>query len=256
MQSIRSPDALATIAKRRRVIDCIRSGIRDKRELENELGVSRQTVGRALSELSNADVISDSRNQECQLTVYGEFLYEEFQRLIERYQCYEQVKPLLLSLPNDNVLEPSAVLHSKVLLAERPAPQRPIRELQSILADAQTVRGFTPVVLPAFVDMFSTEILDVDLRAELVFSPDVREYLNAEYGDVVEEVTKNGNCTIYTAEVDPTIGVVVDGSIVWIGIYDDQGNLLGAIINDSQAAIDWAEGVVDEYRAAGIRWHE
>lgn len=71
-----SPPLLETIARRACVIKCLLEGGSDKRELEAALDVSRTTVDRAVSSLSDVECIA-YRDGKWDVTLLGQLAYEE-----------------------------------------------------------------------------------------------------------------------------------------------------------------------------------
>lgn len=66
------------VQKRTGFFELLSEGINDKRNIEEELGVSRSTVNRTLSELDQLGMV-EADNGDLDLTLYGELSYQQYQ---------------------------------------------------------------------------------------------------------------------------------------------------------------------------------
>lgn len=254
MSRIRRSGVLATVLNRQDVLDCLSDGILEKRRMEDELQVSRQTVSRALSELSDADVVSLAADGTCQFTPFGRFVYREVQQTVQSIDQYQRTKPLLLALPPDTELDRRVVRHADCYVAERPAPHRPLRELWNLFQTRDSVLGTTPVILPTDVDIVVSEIEESMMDVELLFDPTLLDHLQTEFPDALDSALTAPNAAIWCGHTPRNVGVMVfDERIVWTGVYDGTGSLVGALVNDSPQAVDSAMELLRDYRGDAER---
>ena len=247
-EAIQSP-LLSTIARRATILRKILDGYTSKRDLEDVLDVSRSTLDRAIRCLSDEQIIT-YQSGECVVTLYGQFALREYERLKEHYETLDTAKSLLLTLDPDISLDPRVLHGADIILAEQPAPHAPIDRLEDLLDRCRSVIGLSPVVLPRFVDLFYEHITERGVETELILDGDLVEYLWTAHPSKLRDVLDCEHCTIRWVEEIPEFGVVlIDADRVWISVYDDQGGLHGAIVNENSPALTWASDILSIYRS-------
>lgn len=238
---------LEAIAGRAELIECLTEGITDKRDLEARLGKSRSTINRWLNALRQADVITPAAEGH-QLTVLGTLAYEEYARFEHRFTGIVNAKPLLVYLPSDVEFGVEVLEDAEVLLSEEIAPLEPILRLEEMVQTAETrvLKAISPVILPRYVEFFHHQVMTNGFEVEFVLERQVMEYLLSAYNEELTAMLETGHGTFSRVEGSalPYGLVVIDQEGIWIGIYEPGGGLRGAIINTSQAAIEWAH---DQY---------
>lgn len=243
-----SPPLLETVARRACVINVLLEDQADKRELEDSLDVSRTTVNRAVDSLHECGCIVQ-RSGEWRVTLLGQLAYQEYERLRQRYEALTDSQSLLRYLPTETSFDICVLVDAEVVLAEHPSPHAPIKRLEALLEDCSHIRGLSPVVLPVFVSLFSEQIAELGTDTELVLKDDLVDYLCVTYPDELNGVLEAENATIWHLDQTIPFGLVLIGErIVWIAIYDEDGGLKGAIVNDTDSAISWATDVFRRYR--------
>jgi predicted transcriptional regulator len=243
-----SPPLLETVARRACVIKRLLEGHADKRELEAALDVSRTTVNRAVSSLSDAKCIA-YRDGKWDVTLLGQLAYEEYEQLTTRYDGLTAAQPLLLHLPPRTPLDVQVLAGAEILLAEPPAPHAPITQLEDLLNDSEQIKGLSSVVLPRYVPLFHHHIVERGTDTDLVLDAELVEYLWASYPGEMGAVLETDNGMVWWLDQKPPFGLVlIDEEIVWFAVYDEDGGLKGAIVNESDAAVTWATEVFHSYR--------
>ncbi|MFB6235580.1 MAG: helix-turn-helix transcriptional regulator [Halopenitus sp.] len=242
------PQILGTIARRTSLLHRIRDGCRDKRELEQSLDISRSTLDRAVRRLSDEGVVR-YQNGKCTVTLFGQLALEEYEQLNTRYEALDKSKPLLQVLNPDIPLDPQVFDGAHIVLSEKPAPHAPINGLEDHLEQCHSIIGFSPVVLPRYVEIFYEHAVERDVEIELILNCDLVKYLWTAYPSKLQDVLEQENTTVCRIDETTKIGiVVVDNEQVWIGVYDD-GGLEGAIINDNEFTLEWATDMLHTYRS-------
>ena len=188
-------EALDVVARRARFIDCLRDGPKYNRDIRDALDVSRSTAYKAVRELESLDMASRC-DQGYELTNLGRLLHAEYERALDRIGEVCRPGHLLSVLPADTDV-PFAVLDgASVFFAERHAPNRPVREIESLVEAATVLRGTGPVVLPRYVELFHEQILADELDAELVFERQAVEYLVSDYTEDYGEAVERENLAV------------------------------------------------------------
>lgn len=245
-------ELLTAVSRRSGVIDCFLDDVTDKREIEDRLGISRTTVNRAFRQLENVDAIV-AEGGKYRLTFLGKLAHQQYEDLEGSYETLVEAKSLLLYLPSDAHLDASVLDGVDVLESSDIAPHEPIRRLEAVVRNGETVKGCFPVALPWFVDFFHEQVVEDGLVAEFIFPDRLVEYLLTAYNDEVSGIIGSGNGTIYRLSEDQVLPfglVIVDDGLVWIGVYGEGNALRGAFVNTSEAAVAWCLDVFADSREA------
>lgn len=246
-----SPPLLETVARRACVINSLLKESADKRELETVLDVSRTTVNRAISSLTEAGCIVH-RDGKWEVTLFGRLAYQEYEQLVARYESISGAQPLLRYLPTETLLDVNLLANADILLSEQPAPHAPITRLGELLQHSRQVIGLSPVVLPKYVQLFYQQIVERGTDTDLLLGGDLVEYLWATYTDEMDAMLGAENGTVWWLKQLPPFGfVLIDEEVLWVAIYGEKGGLKGAIISDTDAAVTWATDMLQAYRQQG-----
>ena len=243
-----SPSLLETVARRACVIEHLLEDHADKRELEAALDVSRTTIDRAVSSLSDAECIV-CRDGKWEVTLLGQLACEEYEQLTARYEGLTAAQPLLLHLPPETPLDVRLLVDAEIVLAEPPAPRAPTAQLKDLLQHSDQIKGLSSIVLPEYVPLLHHHIVERETDTDLILDVELVEYLWASYPDKMSAVLGTDNGMVWWIEQKPPFGfVLIDEAVVWFAVYDEDGGLKGTIVNESDAAVTWATDVFHSYR--------
>lgn len=243
-----SPPLLETVARRACGIKRLLEEPADKRELEAIVDVSRTTVDRTVSRLSDAECIA-YRDGKWEVTLLGQLAYEEYEQLAARYGSLTIAQPLLLHLPPETPVDVRLLADAEILLAEPPAPHAPTAQLEDLLQHSDQIEGISSVVLPRYVPLFHHHIVERGTDTDLILDAELVGYLWTSYPDEMGAVLETDNGIVWRLDQKPPFGLVlIDKEVVWFAVYDEDGGLKGTIVNDSDAAVTWATDVVHSYR--------
>lgn len=243
---------LEKLLRRTELIERVREGVGEKRELTERLDVSRATVDRAVRELESADVLERTDGGYA-LTPFGELAYAEFRRLAGRFETLERARELLLSLPAGFEIDPDVLEGAEVTLAERPMPHEPIDRLEELIEEHDRVRCYASIAFPAAIGALHRRITEDDAEIELLLDESLVEYLRTNYDEGLRDALAAENATLRRLPLEQGLGVVLalfDERIVWIGVHDD-GDLHGSITLESERASEWARVRLDRCREMG-----
>jgi predicted transcriptional regulator len=243
-----SPPLLETVARRAPVIERLLESSTDKRDLQAELDVSRTTVSRALDSLEDEGVLA-RRGGEWTVTLFGKYVYREYERLRDRFDDVSAAKPLLDHFSIDARLDARALTDADVFVSEQPAPHAPLYRLEELLADSEQVNVISRVVLPKYVQLIHEHGVGRTTQIDLVLGRETVEYLWANYADELDDLLRADDCvTRRTGDAPSFALVVIDETTTWLGVHDESGGLRGAIVNDADSAVSWATDLFYEYR--------
>ena len=230
---------LDLLAKRSDLLALLRDGPQQKSELVEASGVSRSTVDRAIRELRLAGLV-DRGAEGFALTLCGRLSLAEFESFMERLSTLCRCHALISALPADTEIEPALLDGADITLPEPQVPMKPLLRFERIIERASEIRGFSPAILPSYVDLFHRRVAHDDLSVELVLEEGVVERLATNYAAELGDVLETGRVGIHEAARSVPYGLVITGEgEVAVVIYDDSG-IAGVITNDADAAYEWA----------------
>jgi predicted transcriptional regulator len=241
--SPRIPDAVRTLWNRSSFVCCLAEGIDDKREIQQKLDVSRTTVDRAFIELEDAGVVT-STGSEYDLSPYGKLLFEEYRRFFDRCNDIRAVQTLLAYLPSETTLDRCVLNSATVHHASRSAPQKPLDALEGLLQRSERLEGRLPVVVPRTVANLHRQVMTTDVEVQLVFEAESITHLSDNHGEKLHEILTADGVEVRCSDSELPFGLVVGNDETWLGGYDTDGSLKGAIVNDDEAAVEWATETV------------
>lgn len=242
-------ELLETVEKRGPMLRCLAEGVDDKRDIESELGVSRSTVNRAFCELEGMGMLR-TEGGNFDLTLHGKLVHRQYERLTDAYEHLSAATELSSYLPADARIDMRLFEDAEVSLSDKQTPQKPFEAIKRAVRSAESVRGCLPVVLPSYVDLLSEQVRDSNVAVELVFEDTLIPTLSTTYADKFAPVAESDNCHLWQTEEELPFGlIVVDDEEVWLCVYRDGGGLRGTLANDTDAAVSWADGVLEQYRS-------
>lgn len=244
-------EVLSIHVRREPLVKQLLDGASRKAELVEAVDVSRSTVDRGVRELEDAGLATrDERGY--RLTLYGKLAHEEFEAFVTRYESLSAAKDLLAQLPPDAEIDFRIVEGANVISAGERGAVEPYRRVEEIVESAAEIRATSPIVLPSYVDLF-VRVVERGADVTLMFDPAVLDVLASSYPGEWEIVDRADNCTVLeTCDVPPYELVLADEA-VWLGVYGDEGNLVGGLYNGTQAAVEWAEAVLSGVCEVGER---
>ncbi|SDM95555.1 Predicted transcriptional regulator, contains HTH domain [Halogranum gelatinilyticum] len=241
-------DLLRLLFRRDDIVAHISDGPIDIRSLTAAVDVSRPTVHRSLKSLQEHDVVTETPDG-YRLTTYGQLVFDRYRSTLSEFETVHQNKSLLLAL-RDSAEISSDMLEGASYTRSLPfAPERPLGVIESVVREATTVRGFSPVIVGRYVSLFHDQLMTTTLDAEILTTPAVFEYLVSNWPDQLEETIDAGLSCLVVDDSLPFGLIVVDEPVerVCVIVYDD-GTLRGVIQNDSPAAVQWARDFYESYR--------
>lgn len=232
------------LTRRADVIDALSGGAADKRTLIDRLDSSRTTVDRAVRELESHRYARRSDGA-IHLTLGGRLAVESFRRFREETETVYRFADLLAELPA-SVDVPYAFLDgADAYDSSPPETGRPSNEIVDLFRDGRRIRGCAKVINdPAGAEAFFRTVTERGGSGAFIYATDLADYFREQYFEMTCELASTGRYRAYETETLPYELFLVEGdgrTRIAVLVYDDAGTLLGAIINDTDAAIEWAE---------------
>lgn len=249
-----APEVLETLAANHELVAALADGPRQKHALADELGVSPKTVYRRTRRLREHGLLSRGEDGYL-LTVLGSLLVDlhlDGADLVER--AYESES--LLSALDEDAVPPYWVLHDADVVRSEPyAPNRPLDRMRDLVVDSAKLRGFSPVVLPQYVEMFYESAMDTDLDADIIVTPSIVEALREDAADELRAALGR-DVDLYQTDADLPYGlIVVDEPVphAFFLFYAANGGLQGVLSNDDPRTVVWARRQYESYLADAER---
>lgn len=240
MSPVDESQLLDVVRKRDEVIECLLNKITEKRDIESELGVSRQTVGRALAELEAVGAVTRSQGS-CEVTLYGALAYDEYNQLMTQYTTLSAVKPLLTPLLADTPLPYRVFAEADIQPIDPQLPYEPFTRLADRIRASEQISAHLSVVSPQTIELLTEQICADALDVEFFVETSLGEKLRLCNSEFMSSMLNDDGCTIWQVEEELTFSLVlIDSEEIWLYVYTPDHQILGIITNRSQAAVDWA----------------
>lgn len=234
--------------RRAAAFERLRSGTATRAELQDHLDVSRATLHRIVTFLRDNDLLVET-DDGLELTTLGELVAEEVTGYVDRMTTAEDVAPLVNGVDESGLpasLDLELFRETSVTRPKPGQPQRPAQRVVDLVEAADSVRGFGPVVLPIYVEVFTREI-EAGTEAELLVEPSVLDGLEEEYAEDLEAALSTGRLDVYVADSLPCGLLLTPDTVALLG-YDDDGVLRVLVEGDDDTLRAWAEDVYESLR--------
>lgn len=236
-----SADVLTLIAQRAQLVQQLSDGIVSTRSLTQILPTSRSTVTRALNKLEAKDLVQRGGNG-YELTHYGQFVYQTYRQAIDRYDTLTAAKPLLHHLPESSAIPRDVFDDATVIRPKPPIPDAPRTQFANRVRQSEKVIGTVKIVDHRLVELFHDQLTTHDFQLSLLLDKQVAESLRHMYLNIFRTMLEIDHCTLWSAKQMPPFSlVVIDCSELWLGVYNEYGQLQGFLQTESSAAVEWAE---------------
>lgn len=247
-----SPEAVADLLNTRaEFLRVLGSGPYEKRDLVDELAVSRSTVDRGLRELESARLVHAEDGQ-YHLTFYGRLLTAVYTTFLDNLTDVQRAKSLLALLPAETAIDFAVLVDADITIADEPALHVPSTQVKTLIERASAMQ----VLAYANTASEATEVVRTQVEAgttvDVVFRQAMYESL---LKTDTEALTALLESELYTAAVieDLPFGLLVldidETPHMCLLVYGENETLRGVIVNDAPAAVAWARQTFEHYRA-------
>jgi predicted transcriptional regulator len=240
-------DEFVALTRRWPVLDALRAGPLDRRDLQEQVGVSRPTIHRQLRALRDDGLVT-KRNGTFVLTPVGTLAATEFSRMFEVMDTVSALSQMVPWLPVTELnFDLDRLRHAEVTLPRHNDPYAPTRRMLRTIHGADEIRMLTYTFLPeadpaarrCFVEaeQFFEGVLDSTLVRSLLEDPASAAHLR-------ELLTRGARISVATEPV-PTILTIADQQVI-IGAVDDGGSPQGLLVTDDEGIRTWAAETIDD----------
>jgi|GEM_PF-1923290 len=245
-----STGIISLITKREPVLRAVDADGIAKRELVEQLRVSRSTVDRGIRELETAGLLRRSTDG-YQRTLLGELLLSEYDRLAGKTETLLTGRELLAELSPSFELEPIVFENATIVTPSQHAPQQPISAFCSLIENARWTQTVFPAVLPQLIDQW-VELCDQSMiRADIILSEPVVSTMVSDYAESLGTLLAASRLALHQVETTPSCGLVVAESestaTAGIVVFDERGGTRAYIKTDAEEAVSWVRKRINDY---------
>lgn len=248
-------DTVKLLTRRADVLRALRSGRQSKRDLVDELSVSRSTVDRAVRRLESEGFV-ERHDGAVAISLTGRLALSAYELLATDVTSLAAAEDVLEPLSSTAPMDVSLLRNADVVRAGAVAPNQPVTELRDHLGEAAGVKGFAAGVLPSHIEQYHELIVERGSPVELVITDDVLEEVVTNYSDAFEEAAATGRFHVWLADTDLEYSLLVvekaRETVVCGMVYADRG-VAGVVTNDDPRAVRWATDLFATFRADAER---
>lgn len=220
----------------------------DKRDIIDDLGYSRSTVDRAISDLQEAGLVRYEDGKYVTAAT-GVLAVKQYRAYIDQSEDIRTAHDALEPLPPDTRLDPAMAIGASVNLAEGPRPYDALNPLQSALRNASQVRAILPNVADARHIKLYQQCVETGVNVEIALSQRLRSTLTEQFPEACGEMASYSEFDAFEGEVTPFGVVITDEegvSTVSVVVYTDSGSVHAVIHVGTIDAVRWAENLYEE----------
>lgn len=227
-----------------------------RRDLEDETGIARATVGRALADLEDRGWVSEAAGREYETTPSGYRVVAEFLPLLEAAAAIRRLGDRVAWLPTDEVPIELRHFSDAAILRPRAAdPLAPAMSLTGLLEDAEEFHCLVGVAPPlGFEQSMRDGVVEGALLTRHVITAEEFAYLG-EHPERVERwreyLAAGANVYRYDGEI-PCNLLIFDGTVVVSPVPAGRGPT-GLVESENDAVLEWAHEVIDRYQRESTR---
>jgi len=253
-----SSDARGTVVQRESLLGALRDEPLDKPTLVDRLGVSRSTVDRGIRDLETHDLVTRT-SEGFAVTPTGEAVYRAYERFERRLTEIEEMQTVLAHVDAGDDLDPAVLEDAEVYLEDAPAPDNVAFQMSEISARADTVRSVTRTISRArSARRLYNAVVNQGMAFEAVYTVDMASFVKAWGTDDRKEMAESGNYRAFVSDGDAPFTVFIyeqsetGHADVGVFVYDEDDDLVGVILNDTDRAVEWAEAYFQRFRDDAI----
>jgi predicted transcriptional regulator len=238
-----------TIRRRRAFLGALRAGPRRKRELVGALETSRSTVDRAVADLREAGLVTETA-EGIAITLAGRMATEIDASYRRRIAALSEALEPLAAIDGQIGIDDAFLADARIEAASPHVPDLIIDRFYESVAAAPSVRTVVPMVLREHLLRFHEELTARSVDVELVIDTRVVDLLVAdpEMATVIDAVRGAETMQVLTAELPMRFGVWETPTEAGVIVYTDTGPH-SVLVSSHDSARRWAQTVYEEVAA-------
>jgi len=234
------------VLKRRNILEYICECQPDKRTVVENLPESRPTVDRAIRELEDHDLV-ERTDGVCKPTYTGIIACELCEDFQDSFKTLTETGAELASLPLDAELDTSIFLDGDVFHPPDYAPYETIEPMDEEIRGGEELVAVSEVLIPHINTILEQGMID-DVDVTLLVNDEVLDVLLENQPDSIIPHIESGDAVYRGIDVSRYSLFLIDGEVLYTGIYSQTNHLSSVIRNTNSQAIQWAKDHISEIR--------
>ena len=247
-----------TLIKRLDILDRLCDSPAHVRDLVGDTDHSRRTITRAIGELEAMNFV-ERGDDGIEATTAGLLARDRLDTFLADLDDIFVAEAVIDPLPSDAGIRPEIVAGGDAMLATEPASYRPLERVHDDMIDADRYRALVPTLEDArHVRLLYEHVVTDGNPAELVVTPAVFETLREEFPRRMAAMAETDGFCVFVGDVPPFVLCLFDredgldsppASVAHVVVLNEGGGVHGAIRNDAETAVEWAEERYKAYRS-------
>lgn len=237
------------VLKRRGILEYICEHEPDKRTLVNELPQSRPTIDRAIRQLEEYDLVERS-NGTCRPTYTGTVACELCADFKGAFEMLEEAGGEIASLPIDATLDTSIFLNGDVFHPPNHAPYERIEPLYDDIENSEDIVAVSDILIP-HIERILEQGLANDVDIMLLVNDGALDVLLEKQPSKIIPHIESSNSIYRGIELCQYSLFLIDGEILYTGIFSETNHLSSVIRNTNPQAVQWANQLISDLKREG-----
>lgn len=232
---------LLEAVRRGPLLQSLQSGAADASELSESVDASRSTIHRALKNLQEEDIVTES-DDAYELTSLGEIIAQKIAMFGTQASTAMTLKQFLNSINmNGNGIPIEHFVDATITRRKSRQPHATIHRIFELFENSDSLRMFSTVLSPVYVDLGYQEMMD-GMEIEAIFDREVIDIMLSKYPEKANETIATGNFEVYAHDGLPFELFIFDDKI-GMAAHNENGNAEVLIECEDATAIEWAENL-------------
>ncbi|WP_142860271.1 helix-turn-helix transcriptional regulator [Salinigranum halophilum] len=250
-------DVRQLLSQRADILSTLLRSERTKGELTDTLDVSRSTIDRGVRQLESTGLVRRSGGT-VTATLAGRLAYDSYRQYCEETAHVVEFGDLLAELPPSAEVSHEMLDGATAYRSEPPATGRPANEITALIAQGTRMRACASAINDsAAADQFYRMITERGGQGSVVYTSSLAEHLREEYFQPHHEMAATGRFRAFETDSLPHELYIIDsdaGTTAGVLIYNDSKTIRGTILNDTDAAVEWARETFEDQVAAATEF--
>lgn len=224
--------------RRREVMERLRDGPTELRELSEQLGMPRTTLRHSVEQLADHGLLAQVHAGKYRMTCLGRAALDGLATYDTHVETAIEVEPFMECVPVEELgIELSGLSDVTLTEATRRSPYAPSRSLVEAMTGATEVVGFTPVVPAVSQRPFESLVTDEESTLQLVVTRAAADAIRVEFDGSPPGATEHTTIEVIPRELQVG-GFVLDGRAYLQG-FDNNGKPHVLLETESSAVREW-----------------
>jgi predicted transcriptional regulator len=242
-------DFLCRSVNRVVVLDALTEGSFERRELGEQTGVSRPTLGRILDDFEERNwVVQNDRKYRA--TAVGELIVESLDTFLEQMATARALAPMMQWMPPEGLgFDVRRLRDAEIVYATTSDPLAPLRQLDEWLQSGGRVHLVSYEITASGLDAVGQAIDDHDEQLVAIFTPGVYDAIeqDPEMLAAFRELLGADNAEFYVSTEQKPVLLTIFDDRTCIGLAEN-GIPQAVLVSEDDAVRSWAVETFAEYR--------